>query len=212
MLASAIAPRVATLIGLRATVVISVLIMTAAMVGFTQVEADWSAGLEIAVILVLGFGFGLGVPSLTDSIKASVPVQDAGVGSAVNDVSRELGSALGVAILGSIINSLYRANVADDLGGVVPEETVELAREGIGVLAAASTSLPADVAQTAVPAAGAAFIDAMNSGFWVSAGVMLVAALLLPRRARVQQVEREQVEQADQGDLVPAFAGAEEGP
>ena len=212
MLASAIAPRVATLIGLRATVVISVLIMTAAMGGFTQVEADWSAGLEIAVILVLGFGFGLGVPSLTDSIKASVPVQDAGVGSAVNDVSRELGSALGVAILGSIINSLYRANVADDLGGVVPEETVELAREGIGVLAAASTSLPADVAQTAVPAAGAAFIDAMNSGFWVSAGVMLVAALLLPRRARVQQVEREQEEQADQGDLVPAFAGAEEGP
>jgi hypothetical protein len=56
------------------------------------------------------------MPSLTDMVMASVPVEDAGVGSAVNDVSRELGSALGVAILGSFISSIHRSNVEDELG------------------------------------------------------------------------------------------------
>ena len=195
--ASAIAPRVARQIGLRWTVVISLLVMSLAMVGFTQVAADWSAGVEIGMILVLGFGFGLGMPALTDSIMASVPVEDAGIGSAVNDVSRELGSALGVAILGSIINGLYRSNVEEGLLAAVPQETIEIAQEGIGVLAATAASLPADVVAITIPAANEAFIDAMNTGFWVSAGVMLAGAILamvfLPRRARTQQVERVKV-------------------
>ena len=195
IVASAIGPRLSERIGLRNTVVIAVSIMAAAMVAFTQVQADWSATTEIAVILVLGFGFGLGMPALTDSIMASVPVEDAGVGSAVNDVSRELGSALGVAVLGTFINSLYRSNVEDQLAGQVPEETVELAKEGIGVVAAASPSLPPEIADTTFVTAGNAFIDAMNSGFWLSAAVMAagaaVAAALLPRTARAIQVERD---------------------
>jgi hypothetical protein len=161
---------------------------------FTQVQADWSAGTEIAIIMVLGFGFGLGMPALTDSIMAAVPVEDAGVGSAVNDVSRELGSALGVAVLGSVINGIYRGNVEDQLAGQVPAETVELAQEGIGVVAASAPSMPADVAQTTFSAASGAFIDAMNSGFWISAAIMTtavgIAAALLPNQARSTQVER----------------------
>ena len=194
MLASALAPEDGQWIGLRATVVISVLIMAVAMVGFTQVQADWSAGTEIAIILVLGFGFGLGMPSLTDAIMAAVPVEDAGVGSAVNDVSRELGSALGVAVLGSFINGLYRSNVRDELEGAVPDEAVHIAEEGIGVVAAAAPTLPADVAATTFDAASTSFVDAMNSGFWLSAGIMFAGAVaavfLLPRRARTDQAQR----------------------
>lgn len=195
VVASAIAPKLAEMIGPKKITVISTAIMAASMVMFTQVNADWSAGTEIAVILVLGFGFGLGMPALTDSIMAAVPVEDAGVGSAVNDVSRELGSALGVAVLGSFINGIYRSNVEDDLTGQVGEETVELAREGIGVLAASLPNLPAEEADIAFANSSAAFIDAMNSGFWLSAAVMastvVAAAFLIPNRARVLQVERE---------------------
>ncbi len=195
VLASALAPKVAQWVGFRATVVISVLIMAAAMIGFTQVQADWSAGTEIAIILVLGFGFGLGMPSLTDAIMAAVPVEDAGVGSAVNDVSRELGSALGVAVLGSFINGLYRSNVREELEGVVPGEAVHIAEEGIGVVAAAAPTLPAEVAATTFDAASTSFVDAMNSGFWLSAGIMfagaVAAAVLLPRRARTDQAQRD---------------------
>jgi len=216
ILASAIAPTLTEAIGPRRIVMLAVSIMAVAMVLFTQVQADWSAATEIAIIMVLGFGFGLGMPALTDSIMASVPVEDAGVGSAVNDVSRELGSALGVAVLGSVINGIYRSNVDDQLTGVVPEETVELAQEGIGVVAASAPSLPPETAQTTFAASSDAFIDAMNSGFWLSAAIMagsvVIAAVLLPNRARSTQVERTEDAQPDAQDhaeeLLPATVGA----
>lgn len=194
IIASAIAPKLAATIGPKRTVMISAGIMAAAMAMFTQVAADWSALQEIGVIMVLGFGFGLGMPALTDSIMAAVPVEDAGVGSAVNDVSRELGSALGVAVLGSVINGIYRGNVRDDLEGRVPAEVVEIAEEGIGVVAATAGSLPPDVADTTFVVAGESFIEAMNTGFWISTLVMaagvVAAAALIPNRARIDQVER----------------------
>jgi EmrB/QacA subfamily drug resistance transporter len=192
--ASAIAPKATQVLGPRRIVMAAVAIMAVSMAMFTQVDASWGAGTEIAIIMVLGFGFGLGMPALTDSIMASVPVEDAGVGSAVNDVSRELGSALGVAVLGSVINGIYRGNVEEALAGRVPGETVELAQEGIGVVAAGARSLPGDVADTTFGAASTAFVDAMNTGFWLSASVMaagvVIAAVLLPDRARSTQAER----------------------
>ncbi len=211
MFASVIAPKVTERIGLRRTVVISLSIMATSVALFTRVDPSWGAGTEIAVIMLLGFGFGLGMPSLTDSIMASVPVEDAGVGSAVNDVSRELGSALGIAVLGSFINSIYRGNVDGNLEGQVPGEVVEAAREGIGVIAATAPSLPADIGSAAFAGASQAFVDAMNSGFWLSTVVMatgaVVAATLLPRVSRADQVER--VEPVERIELatVPVEAG-----
>lgn len=197
VIASAIAPRLTGAIGPRRVVMLAASIMAVSMVLFTQVDAGWAAGTEIAVIAILGFGFGLGMPALTDSIMAAVPIEDAGVGSAVNDVSRELGSALGVAVLGSVINGIYRANIDDQLTGVVADDSVEIAQEGIGVVAASMPSLPPGTGPVVFDAAGDAFVEAMNTGFWLSAVVMasgvVLAALLLPNEARATQVEREAV-------------------
>jgi Na+/melibiose symporter-like transporter len=218
VIASALAPRLTTLLGPRRTVMISVTIMALAAALFAGVQADWSAIHEIALITMFGFGFGLGMPALTDAIMAAVPVEDAGVGSAVNDVSRELGSALGVAVLGSFIAGVYRGNVEETLGGRVDDEVIVAAKEGLGVLA--GQDLTPAVAQTAAAGASEAFIDAMNSGFWLSAGVLAtgvaVAAFMLPNRARVVQVARDDAtERADRsdrpaaaGDPEPALAGA----
>lgn len=197
VLASAIAPPLAQAIGPRRTVMIAMSIMTSAVLILTTISADWSAGIEIATIMLFGFGFGfgLGMPSLTDMVMASVPVEDAGVGSAVNDVARELGSALGVAVLGTFISGIYRSNVEQELDGRVPNDVIETATEGIGVVAATLPSLPAGVAATTFQGASTAFIDAMNSGFWFSAAVLAssvgLAAWLLPNTARANQVLRE---------------------
>jgi DHA2 family multidrug resistance protein-like MFS transporter len=195
VLASAIAPPLAAAIGPRRTVMIAMSIMTAAVLILTTVSADWSAGIEIGTIMLFGFGFGLGMPSLTDMVMASVPVEDAGVGSAVNDVARELGSALGVAVLGTFISGIYRSNVEQELEGQVPNDVIEAATEGIGVVAGTLPSLPADVAATTFQGASTAFIDAMNQGFWFSAAVLAssvgLAAWLLPNTARTDQVLRE---------------------
>ena len=194
VIASGLAPPVTAKIGPKRTVMISVSLMAIAAALFTGIEADWTAGIEIGLIMLFGFGFGLGLPALTDSIMAAVPVEDAGVGSAVNDVSRELGSALGIAALGSFISGIYRGNVDEVLGGQVDDGVVEVAKEGLGVLASQSQTLAPDVAQTAFTGASEAFIDAMNTGFWLSAAVLatgvVVAAILIPNTARTDQVER----------------------
>ena len=198
IIASGVATKLIDPLGPRRLVVISVSIMAFATALFTGVDASWSAGYEIFLISLFGFGFGLGMPALTDAVMASVPVEDAGVGSAVNDVSRELGSALGVAIIGTFISSIYRGNVDDQLAGEVPEPVLEAAKEGIGVVAATVPTLPTDVGATAFAGAGQAFVDAMNSGFWLSAAILgvgvAVAAWLLPDEVRAHQVIRDEAE------------------
>ena len=195
LVASALAPPLTERFGPKRLVAVSVFIMAVATALLTQVDAEWTAATEIGIIVLFGFGFGLGMPAITDAIMASVPVEDAGIGSAVNDVSRELGSALGVAVIGAFIARLYRSNIDDNLSGAVPDEVVELAQDGIGVVAGAAPQLPADIAATTVAGAEEAFISAMNSGFWLSTAVLLggvaVAAWLLPSVARERQVERE---------------------
>ena len=204
VVASSLGPQLAKPLGPRRLVMISVAIMTVATAIFTQVNADWTTLTAILVIMMFGFGFGLGMPTLTDAVMASVPVEDAGVGSAVNDVSRELGSALGIAVIGSFISGIYRGNVEDRLAGQVPEGALESAKEGLGVIAAVAPSLPVDVAQSTFVGASQAFIDAMNSGFWLSTAVLAtavaVAFFLLPNQARVLQVERSGEATADQID------------
>jgi len=193
--ASAIAPKLAEAIGPKRIVMAGTSIMAAATVILTGISADWGAGTEIAIVMLFGFGFGLGMPSITDMVMASVPVEDAGVGSAVNDVARELGSALGIAVIGTFVSGLYRSNIDAQLAGQVPQDLIDAAKEGIGVVASIAPSLPPDVAGTAVGGASTAFIDAMNSGFWLSAVVLAtavaLAAWLLPDEARSEQVVRE---------------------
>jgi hypothetical protein len=73
-----------------------------------------------------------GAPATT-AIVASLPREKQGVASAINDVSRELGGALGIAILGSVLNSAYRSSLADQTSALPPE----LADQARGSLAAA---------------------------------------------------------------------------
>src|SRR5215213_2394211 len=90
--------------------------------------------LELALALVLlGGGMGITVAPATGGIMASVPLSRAGVGSAVNDTTRELGGALGIAVLGSIVSSAYRGSV--DVSGL-PQPLQGAAGESMGAAAA----------------------------------------------------------------------------
>ena len=79
-------------------------------------RATTNAGLIALLLGFFGLAAGLGMPALTDTVMAAVPERDAGVGSAMNDVSRQLGGALGVAVIGSVVNDAYRSNLADHAG------------------------------------------------------------------------------------------------
>lgn len=181
-------------LGPRSIVTIGISIMALGVILFTTVDVATPALTSIIFIMVFGFGFGLASQPLTDTVMAAVPIEDAGIGSAVNDVSRELGSALGIAILGSIVSSFYRSNIEAELAGEVPDELIEVAGEGLGVLGVASQQLDPGTAATLITGANRAFIDAMTSGFWFSVGFLTLGAvlsvILLPRHSREDQVVR----------------------
>jgi EmrB/QacA subfamily drug resistance transporter len=160
-------------------------------------------------LVIFGLGAGLGLPALTDTVMAAVPERDAGVGSAVNDVSRQLGGALGVAVIGSVVSSAYRANLRGALPARLQPGVGRSAAKSIGVAAQTAKSLPPDAAAALTRAANTAYVDAITRGFLISAIVMTVALVaavtLLPRRMRAAQAEADGLDEHDEL-MQPALA------
>ncbi len=189
-------------IGPRYLAATGIVSMTIGMMLLSRLQIDGGTLQVIAPLALFGFGGGLVLAPLTDTVMAAVPVEDAGVGSAVNDVSRELGGALGVAVIGTIVNGLYSSHVGDSLAGSVSPQLVDAAREGIGGAVRASSGLAGGSVGSFLGAANGAFVDAISNGFRISAGILaatlVVAVVLLPRRMRTAQAGFEAEEGRDQ--------------
>ncbi len=130
-------------------------------------------------LFLFGLGAGIAMAPATELIMATLPPARAGIGSAVNDTVRELGGALGVAIIGSIAASRYTSSVQSDLAGVatVPDQMRGAVTDNIGAALAASRSLPAKAAEVQALARHA-FVDSMTGALWVAVGAAVVAALI----------------------------------
>lgn len=189
-------PAITARLGIRTTLRVG---YTLAALGFLQLASldpsspYWRVGLAF---VFTGSGIALVMPPSTSSIISALPLSKAGVGSAVNDVTREVGGALGIAVLGSVLNSLYTARV--DLEGVralVPpagrprfEAAATAITSGIGpaegvARTVASEDFPgaAQLAEAIRTAARSAFSGAMTVAFLVAAGVVVVAAIVVTR-------------------------------
>ncbi|MEO8694173.1 MAG: DHA2 family efflux MFS transporter permease subunit [Acidimicrobiales bacterium] len=137
-------------------------------------------------MLMLGAGLGMAGAPATESIMGSLPRNRAGVGSAINDTAREVGGALGVAIVGSIVSSIYRSRLTDSMPKNVPAPVATAAHDSIGSALQASTALGTNGAGL-VSAAQEAFVAAMSRASIVTALVAVVGAVAawryLPARA-----------------------------
>jgi hypothetical protein len=124
-----------------------------------------------------------------------VPKEKAGIGSAVNDATRELGATLGVAIIGSVFASLYASGIQDSAGSL-PAPAIDAASESIGAAIAVSNEL-GPAGKPLLDAAQAAFFDGFRVGCLVAAGVLfggaVFAARFLPSRPTVTVPEPEAV-------------------
>jgi hypothetical protein len=162
-----------------------VIFATGLIVASTTTVASGYTRLGVAMLL-LGAGLGLSSAPATDSIMGSLPRNRAGVGSAVNDTAREVGGALGVAIVGSITSSIYRSRLTGELPQTVPGPAAAAARDSLGAALQVSGQLGTAGAQVA-DAARVAFAEAMSRASIVSAGVAAIAAVVawryLPARA-----------------------------
>ena len=193
---------------------VNVLAMTAAMITgvllLTQLTITSDIFLPLAALAIFGIGIGLGLPALTDTVMAAVPERDAGVASAVNDVTREFGGALGIATIGSLVAGLYRSNVEGLLPAGVPAELAELVGDSIGVAAVVARELPTELGTALMAAANDAFMNAMNDGFIISAVVLtsavVIAFTLIPTRMRTTQAGFDETGFEPTGDDAPGLA------
>ncbi|PSK93506.1 MFS transporter [Taibaiella chishuiensis] len=173
MAGSGIAPRLAKHLGSRYTMASGIALVTLGvllMAGFVSLTGGYLSVLPGLILMGLGMGFAM-TPS-TEAITTSLPPERQGVASALNDITRELGTALGVALLGPLVTAGYRDAIGSGLAGL-PGKIVATAQEG---LAHAQAIAPATGSQAdaLMRVARAAFVTGWQQAMWVGAAILVL--------------------------------------
>ncbi len=148
-----------------------------------QDSATIPYGIIIIQMLMMGSGIGLISTPATESILSVLPPAKAGVGSAVNDATRETGGTLGVAIIGSVYTSLYISRLLAGPGHALPHASLQAAKNSVGAGYAAAFNAPPDIRVALLDRVQSAFLSGLHAGCYVAAGVCalgILGALALP--------------------------------
>lgn len=208
MVAAPLSSKFVSMVGSKIVVTVGLVLVAVAMLLMSMAHVSSGYGLVAVVLVVIGVGMGLAMAPATDSIMGSLPPEKAGVGSAVNDTTREVGGALGIAILGSITSSIYRQAITkDSLYQAVAKQNAQAGaaiRDSIGAADQVVKALPPQFAKVGVlltAASNRAFVHALDRTVLVGAGVAvlgaIVAAVFLPARPEVSAAGDD-----DFGDLI----------
>ncbi|HMG27744.1 MAG TPA: MFS transporter [Acidimicrobiia bacterium] len=189
MVVAPLSARVVERIGTKIVVGTGLFLASLGVLSFVQF--DVSTGYENIFwrLILMAIGLGLTMAPATESIMGSLPLAKAGVGSAVNDTTRQVGGALGVAIIGSVLASTYGSKVGDAVAGQpLPRGVANDAKNSLGFALGAASRLGGPAGQALADTARTAFVDGMHQGYLVGAAVLFlgaIAALIwLPARAR----------------------------
>ncbi|CAB4743832.1 unannotated protein [freshwater metagenome] len=157
-------------------------------------EVDSSYWQIVWRLMLLAVGMGLTMAPSTDSVMGSLPLGKAGVGSAVNDTTRQVGGALGVAIIGSVLASVYGSKVSDFLTSQgAPTQAIDAAKGSLGGANLVAAQAPsAEAAAGLLRVANSAFVDALHWSVLVAAVPVAIGAvcvyLFLPATARSEDL------------------------
>ncbi len=171
MFASGLAPRIAKRLGSRFTMALGVAAGIGGL-GLMAIFVSVSGGYlsVLSGMLVMGLGMGLSMTPSTEAITSSLPPDRQGVASALNDVTRELGTALGVALLGALVTSGYSAAIDTKLNDI-PADIATTAREGIANAIAVAPNAGSKSFML-IQAAQESFVEGWKQAMWVGVGVM----------------------------------------
>ncbi len=186
---------VATGLTLAAVALLSFAVVPAQHVDYTT-EILWR-------LVIMAAGMGLVMAPATESIMGSLPRAKAGVGSAVNDTTRQVGGALGVALIGSVMTSTYGSHVAHSIsasGVHASPGDVSAAKQGLGFALELAAKAPAALQGRLVSDARVAFVSGMHQAVVVGAiaaaiGAIIVARWLPARAATEDAFEAQEVEE-----------------
>jgi EmrB/QacA subfamily drug resistance transporter len=191
MITAPISARIVERVGTKRVVTVGLVIIAVALLALSFIQVESSYLHVIALMCLMCVGMGLVMPPATESVMGSLPRAKAGVGSAVNDTTRQVGGALGVAVIGSIVAAAYSSHVANAASTVgLSDSTLANAKSSLGAALQIGQSTGNSVLATA---AKSGFVDALSAGLRVATAVVLVAAVIaykfLPARATITDVE-----------------------
>ncbi|MEU4496472.1 MFS transporter [Streptomyces sp. NPDC023998] len=183
--------------GARAVCTAGMLLVAVGLSAFALFDADTPLWVLEVVFFVQGAGMAHIMPPVTVSVMQALPREKAGSGSAVNNTFRQVGGALGVAVLGSLLSTRYRSGIEGHLE-VLPSGAREAAGESIETTLGYAQKLGPAGKELVAPA-HKAFLDAMHLTALVSAGVALIGVVVVllflpggrPKRAPAAEPEPE---------------------
>ncbi|HMM40827.1 MAG TPA: MFS transporter [Thermomicrobiales bacterium] len=188
-----IGTRLAAKIGTKIVVAVALGIVALGLLNLSTVSDGSGYQTVLISLLILGFGMGGAMSPATDSIMGAVPEANAGVGSAVNDTTRQVGGALGVAILGSLLATSY-SNAIDPVARALPPEAAHAVSDSVGVALGVAAQIGGPEGQALAAAARSAFVDAMGTTALVASGFAVAGALVALLFLPAHEQPREQVE------------------
>jgi hypothetical protein len=165
-------------------------------------DVNTSAWVVVLVTIPLGLGLAHVMAPATESIMGSLPRAKAGVGSAMNDTTRQVGGAVGVALLGSIVSSHFSSSMRSGLGHVLPASVLHRVEDSVGAALGVADSRTGSAGKI-VDVAHTSFVSAMHLALFVALGIMVIGVIgvliWLPAHATDDGVEH-----ATAADAVPA--------
>lgn len=191
-IAATVSPMLAQRLGSRTMVVLGLSVVTVGLAS-ASIFANGTPGWQVALTMALvGLGMGLTLPHATNGVLSCVPKERAGIGSAMNETTGEVGGALGVAVLGALLSSAYRDQINQaiaDAGAAasqIPQAVLEAVRESLAAATLAVGQAPEQLREPITATAGAAFVAGMDTAVWIGACVTaagaLIAAFFFPKR------------------------------
>ncbi|MFI9103980.1 MFS transporter [Streptomyces fildesensis] len=171
-LSSALVPR----IGRAKVVALGLVLMSVSMVGLGLVTPDSSYWMLLPALIVNGAGITLTFTVTFDTAMASVPKEGAGAAAAISETAMELGGALGIAVLGSVLTGVYRNGL--DLPAGVPAGAAQAARESVGGAVGPGAQLSGPMGRQVAETASQAFTHSMHVTTLAGAGLIAVAAVI----------------------------------
>ncbi|MFF9510418.1 MFS transporter [Streptomyces sp. NPDC014724] len=157
-----------------------------ALAAVTLFQRETAYPLIGVVLLIVGVGAGFAFTVTSDVILSSVPKEQAGSAGAVSETAYELGAALGIALLGSIVTGVYQ-DFATPQG--VPSAKASAAHESLGGAVEAAHGLPAQQAGALISAAQESFVEGLRLAAGVGAAVLLATAVAAWFLLRGQKLE-----------------------
>ena len=167
-------------LGTRKVVTAGMLIVATSIGGMALLDTGtpyWMIGVALGA---LGMGMAYTMAPATDAVMAALPEANVGVGSALNDTTRQVGGALGVGIFGSLLNTVYSSSIANALVGL-PSEAADAARNSVGAATQIAANVAGSVGDALGTSAAAAFVNAQGIVFFASAATVFLGSLLVFR-------------------------------